>query len=90
MGGTIPSNHSRFLRAVIDAVAARRPIPIPIDEARRSVELCTAIYASALSRSPVTLPLAPTSPFYAGVSASDYATVIGANLSETERGIRAT
>ena len=90
MGGTIPSNHSRFLRAVVDAVAARRPIPIPIDEARRSVELCTAIYASALSRSPVTLPLAPASPFYAGVSPSDYATAIGANPSETERGIRAT
>jgi UDP-N-acetyl-2-amino-2-deoxyglucuronate dehydrogenase len=90
IGGTIPSNHSRFLRAVIEAVSTGRPIPVPIEEARRSVELCTAIYASALSRSAVTLPLAPTSPFYEGVSVSDYATAIGTDLPEAKRGIRAT
>jgi UDP-N-acetyl-2-amino-2-deoxyglucuronate dehydrogenase len=88
VGGTIPTNHSRFLRAVVTAVARGRPVPVSLDQARQSVELCTAIYASALSRSPVTLPLASTSPFYRGVSASDYSSAIGTDTLVTKRRAR--
>jgi predicted dehydrogenase len=66
------SSHSVFLRHVVDAIQTGDPLPVPPDEARRAVELCTAIYASALSRNIVALPLGEASPFYAGVPASVY------------------
>ena len=72
LGGEVPTNHARFLRELVDAAAHARPLPVEPEEARRAVELCTAIYASALSGAPVDLPLSPDSPFYRGISTSDY------------------
>ena len=48
------------------------PLPVGLEEARASVELCTAIYASALSGRPVKLPIDATHPQYRGVTADDY------------------
>lgn len=79
LGGSVQSNHARFLRTVVRAVALGREIPVPLEEARQSVELCTAIYASALTREPVQLPLTSTSPFYGGVSAPEYSAAVRAD-----------
>src|SRR5207249_8219290 len=40
--------HAPYVEAVLSAVADNRPLPVGPDEARASLELCTAIYASAL------------------------------------------
>jgi predicted dehydrogenase len=72
IGTRAESNHAKFLKLVVDAMRAGRPLPVPPEEARRPVELCTAIYASALSGRSVTLPLSPASPYYRGISAAAY------------------
>jgi predicted dehydrogenase len=65
--------HTPYLAAVLDALDAGEPLPIGPDEGRRAVELCTAIYASAMGGAPVALPLDPDNPWYSGVTAEDYA-----------------
>ena len=72
LGEFVESKHTAFLRSLIQAMRAGRPLPVPPEEARRPVELCTAIYASALSGTPVGLPVSPTSPFYGGLTADAY------------------
>ena len=66
------SAHTPFLRAVLDAIDAGRPLPIGPDEARASLELCVALYASALTHEPIRLPFERTNPYYAGITTSDY------------------
>jgi UDP-N-acetyl-2-amino-2-deoxyglucuronate dehydrogenase len=67
-----PSAHAPYLRAVLDAIAAGEPLPVGPEEARRSVELCVALYSSALTGRPVSLPLPRTNPYYGGVTPKDY------------------
>jgi predicted dehydrogenase len=67
-----PSQHTAYVRAVLDAMDAPEPLPIGPDEARRSVELCTAIYESAILKRPVELPLTDSGRFYNGVTTADY------------------
>jgi predicted dehydrogenase len=67
-----PTQHTEYLRAVLDAMDAGRPLPIGPDDARRSVEVCTAIYESAILQKPVELPLDSSSRFYEGVTTDDY------------------
>jgi UDP-N-acetyl-2-amino-2-deoxyglucuronate dehydrogenase len=67
------SEHTPYLRAVADAIEAGAPLPVTPEEARACVELSAGIYASALSRAPVALPMGPGSPFYAGVTDADWA-----------------
>ena len=66
------SAHTPYVAAVLDAIDEGRPLPIGPDEARTSVELCTAIYASALSGSHVALPLDRTHRHYTGITRADY------------------
>ena len=66
------SAHTPYVSAVLDAIAAGRPLPIGPDEARASLELCTAIYASALTGRPIRLPIDSTNRCCAGLSTSDY------------------
>jgi UDP-N-acetyl-2-amino-2-deoxyglucuronate dehydrogenase len=42
LGEFVESKHTTFLRSLIQAMRAGRPLPVPPDEARRPVELCTA------------------------------------------------
>lgn len=63
--------HTPFFRDYLEALRTGEPTPVPPREARRSLELTTAIYQSALTRSEVRLPLDASSPFYAGVEAKD-------------------
>jgi predicted dehydrogenase len=69
---SIPSQHTDYMRAVFDAIDAGEPLPVPPAEARRAVELCTAIYESAILQKPVDLPLNADSRFYEGVTTADY------------------
>lgn len=57
---------------VLDAIRTGGPLPVPPEEARKSVELCTAIYTAAITGDVVNLPIGSTSRFYEGVSVEDY------------------
>jgi predicted dehydrogenase len=48
------------------ALTADAPLPVTLEDARRSIELLTAAYWSAATGEAVTLPLQPGHPFYAG------------------------
>ena len=48
------------------ALTGDAPLPVTLDDARRSVELLTAAYYSALTGEVVALPLPTDHPFYAG------------------------
>jgi hypothetical protein len=61
------------MAAVLDAIEAGRPLPGSPAEARGSLELATAIYASGLSHETVSLPIEPTNPCYHGITREDYA-----------------
>jgi UDP-N-acetyl-2-amino-2-deoxyglucuronate dehydrogenase len=66
------SAHTPYVAAVLDAIAEGRRLPIGPEEARASLEICTAIYASALTRQPISLPLDSTTRCYTGLTTSDY------------------
>jgi hypothetical protein len=70
--GSPVNAHEPYFTAVLDAIDAGQPLPIPPEEARSSVELCTAIYTAAITREAVELPLDSTCRFYNGVSVDDY------------------
>jgi predicted dehydrogenase len=64
--------HLGYWQAVADALDADEPLPIGPVEARRSIELVTAIYTAALEDRTVSLPLGPDVAHLDGVTASDY------------------
>jgi predicted dehydrogenase len=66
------SAHTPYWSSVLDAMQAHRPLPSGPDEGRLSLELATAIYASSLLRSPVSLPIGPGQPHYGGIERADY------------------
>jgi predicted dehydrogenase len=65
--------HTPYLAGVLDALESGAPLPSGPEQARRSLELATAIYASSLSGEPVALPLGAGHPQYEGVDAGEYA-----------------
>lgn len=61
----VPSGHASQFRAVFDAIEAGTPPPVQTSDARRTLELITAIYASALTGRPVRAgEIGAGSPFY--------------------------
>lgn len=64
--------HTHFLRAALQSLKDGSAPPISATEARNVVELVTAIYASAITREAVELPLNANSAFYTGISKNDY------------------
>jgi predicted dehydrogenase len=63
------SGHAGQFRAVLAALAAGQQPPVPPAEARRTLSLVAAIYASAFTGRPVTEEdLAPGTPFYASMN----------------------
>jgi predicted dehydrogenase len=66
------SPHKPYFAAFVRSIEGNGPPPVPPEEARRTIEVCTAIYESAITHQPVTLPLAAGSRFYGGVTTSDY------------------
>lgn len=66
------SAHTPYVADVLDAIEAGRALPIGPEEARTPLDLCTAVYASALTQRPIAVPMDSRSPFYAGVTTVDY------------------
>jgi predicted dehydrogenase len=66
-------DHRPFLDAFLRAVKGGGPVPVDARDARKAVELCTAIYTAALTREMVELPLDASCRFYEGVRKDDYA-----------------
>jgi predicted dehydrogenase len=66
------SAHTPYLVDVIAAILEGRSLPIGPEDARASLEICTAIYASALSGRSVKLPIDHTNNFYAGLTTAVY------------------
>ena len=64
--------HTPYLADVLAAIACERPLPIGPRDARAALDLCTAVYASALTGRPIALPIDSTNPYYRGVTALDY------------------
>jgi predicted dehydrogenase len=71
-GAASRNDHWAYLVAVYDAIRTHQPVPVGPEEARQSLELCTAIYTSGIAGGPVTLPLDASSPFYAGITPDAY------------------
>lgn len=59
--------HTPHVSAFLKAVGTTSEVPVPPREARRSLELAVALYASAITQTTVQLPIDPSSPFYRGV-----------------------
>lgn len=66
------SAHTPYIADVVAAILEGRSLPIGLEEARASLEICTAIYASALGGRPVKLPLDHTNSCYAGLTTAVY------------------
>jgi UDP-N-acetyl-2-amino-2-deoxyglucuronate dehydrogenase len=66
------SAHAPYLADVIAAILEGRSLPIGPEDARASLEICTAIYASSLSGRPVKLPIDHTNNCYAGLTTAVY------------------
>ena len=66
------SAHTPYLADVITAILEGSSLPIGPEDARASLEICTAIYASALSGRPVKLPIDHTNNCYAGLTTAVY------------------
>lgn len=67
-----PVSHTAYYERVLDAIDSNSPLPVTPSEARRSVELFTAIYESALTGQRVSLPLDESARFYDGITVEDY------------------
>ena len=60
------SSHACQMAALLDAMDAGEPLPVPLREARSTLELVAAIYASAFTRKVVRCgDIGPSHPFYA-------------------------
>jgi predicted dehydrogenase len=67
------NSHTPIFRAFATALRDDTPAPVTAEEGRAAVELCLAIYQSAITGQAVELPLDAQSPFYAGVPRDEYA-----------------
>jgi predicted dehydrogenase len=64
--------HARFYQEIARNIKNGAPLPIPPKEALGSLELCMAVYESAIAGKEVHLPLGPTATVYDGVSKEGY------------------
>jgi predicted dehydrogenase len=61
----VPSSHAAQLIAVLDALGSGAPLPVPLTEARKTMELAAAVYASAFTGATVRSgDIGPDHPFY--------------------------
>lgn len=67
-----PTPHARLYLDIAGAVERRGSLPIPASDAMASLELCMAAYQSALTGSPVSLPLGRSSEVFEGVRKAAY------------------
>jgi predicted dehydrogenase len=65
--------HVPLLADFIDAIASKRPPLVTVDECRRSMELITGTYKSAMTGQRVTFPIAKDDPWYSEIPPSGFA-----------------
>ena len=68
-----PANwgHTPFVREFLTSARDGQAGPVPASEARRSLELCMALYESAREGRPIRLPLGEDSKVYRGMEAME-------------------
>jgi perosamine synthetase len=71
-GSPEPRAHTQLYLDIVRRIERGEPLPVPSSEALRSLELCMAMYESAIRGQEVCLPLKATSLVHEGVSKSDY------------------
>ena len=64
--------HVPMLTDFLDAIEGTRPPLVPVAECRRSMELITGMYKSAMTGERVTFPIAPDDPFYNQIPPSGF------------------
>jgi predicted dehydrogenase len=65
------SSHAAQFAAILDALQNGGPIPVPLDQARNTLELIAAIYASSFGNAPVSAgEIGAASPFYTSMAGS--------------------
>ena len=64
--------HARLYQDIEQCIRRGAPLPIPPAEAMKSLQVCAAIYESALTGRTVDLPLDSTSSAYCGISKERY------------------
>jgi predicted dehydrogenase len=64
--------HAQLYQRITQSIQLGKPLPIPPAEALGPLELCFAVYESALSGKEVSLPLSSTCAVYNGVSKEQY------------------
>jgi predicted dehydrogenase len=62
----LPTGYDGQFGAYHEALTTGAPLPVTLADARTSLELITALYHSAVTGVPVTLPIEPDHPSYAG------------------------
>ena len=65
-------SHKPYLESVINAIQSGQPLPVGPEEARRSLEVVTAIYRSVATRKRVELPLANDELGYSGWTTENF------------------
>ena len=65
-------SHRPYFEAILNALDVEQPLPVGPADARWAVELATAIYTSAITGTPVDLPLDSSATYYRGITAADY------------------
>lgn len=81
-GRDVPSNHAAQITRLVDDLLAGRPHQTTLASTRGTVELVTAVYASALLGTPVRRSeLVPSHPFYADLTGGMSADEITARMS---------
>ncbi|MBT8458161.1 MAG: Gfo/Idh/MocA family oxidoreductase [Boseongicola sp.] len=60
------SGYAGMFEAIADTLDGKENTHVTLDDGRRSLELVTAIYASARANAPITLPLTSDHPLYQG------------------------
>ncbi|HEY8172044.1 MAG TPA: hypothetical protein VIH21_03070, partial [Dehalococcoidia bacterium] len=59
--------HVPVMSGFLDAIETGRPPLVPIEECRRSMELITGMYKSAMTGARVTFPIARDDPWYSSI-----------------------
>jgi predicted dehydrogenase len=65
-GYTPPARYEAQIQLFHGAITRNEPFPVTLEDARRSIELLTAMYHSAETGQPVELPITPDHPKYGG------------------------
>jgi predicted dehydrogenase len=68
--------HAPLFNAFFAAISQGNASPVTGADGRAAVEICTAIYQSALTGESVALPLDATSRYYRGINKDDYAAAV--------------